>query len=69
MAQRSEGTRKASDALRTIPADHEAERAVLGAILLDHDALYKVLDKIRPEHFDLPRHRVLFEATGLSSAR
>jgi len=48
--------------IRAIPADHEAERAVLGAILLDHEALYKVADKISPAVFDLPRHRILYEA-------
>jgi replicative DNA helicase len=48
--------------LRAIPADHEAERAVLGAILLDHEALYKVQDKLRPGSFDLPRHRILYDA-------
>ena len=48
--------------LRAIPADHEAERAVLGALLLDHDALYKVADKLRPESFDLPRHRIIYSA-------
>jgi replicative DNA helicase len=47
---------------RAIPADHEAERAVLGAILLDHESLYKVIDKITATSFDLPRHRILFEA-------
>ena len=46
--------------MRAIPSDHEAERAVLGAILLDHDALYKVADQLRPESFDLPRHRVIY---------
>ena len=49
-------------AIRAIPADHEAEQAILGAILLDHDSLYRVLDKVKPVHFDDPRHRVLFEA-------
>ena len=48
--------------LRAIPADHKAERAVLGALLLDHDALYKVADKLRPESFDLPRHRIVYGA-------
>ena len=51
-----------ASSLRAIPADHEAERAVLGALLLDHDALYKVADKLRPESFDLPRHRVIYGA-------
>jgi len=48
--------------VRAIPADHEAERAVLGAILLDHEALYKIADKITAHAFDLPRHRILYEA-------
>jgi replicative DNA helicase len=47
---------------RAIPADHEAERAVLGAILLDHEALYKVQDKLNAQSFDLPRHRILYES-------
>jgi replicative DNA helicase len=48
--------------LRAIPADHEAERAVLGAILLDHDVLDRVLDRLKPQHFDEPRHIVLYQA-------
>ena len=47
---------------RVIPADHEAERAVLGAILLDHHALFKIQDKVVAGSFDLPRHRTLFRA-------
>jgi replicative DNA helicase len=62
--ERGDGGASAEQALspRAIPADHEAERAVLGAILLDHEALYKVSDKIQPHSFDLPRHRILYEA-------
>ncbi|MCP4007413.1 MAG: replicative DNA helicase [bacterium] len=48
--------------LRAIPTDHEAERAVLGAILLDHESIYKVEDKLEPISFDLPRHRLLYQA-------
>ena len=67
MAQELEsGSRRragpATEGIRAIPADHEAERAVLGAILLDHDCLYRVADKIRAADFDDPRHRTLFEA-------
>ncbi|MCE2391987.1 MAG: replicative DNA helicase [Proteobacteria bacterium] len=51
-----------SGALRAIPADHEAERAVLGAILLDHESLYKVQDKLEAQSFDLPRHRILYQS-------
>ena len=56
------------ESLRAIPADHEAERAVLSALILDHDALYKVQDRLRPESFDLPRHRIIWEAcAGLAA--
>ncbi len=51
-----------SESLRAIPSDHEAERAVLGALILDHDSFYKVEDKLSPRAFDLPRHRILYEA-------
>jgi replicative DNA helicase len=54
--------RQLAEPLRAIPADHEAERAVLGAIILDHDAYHKVMDKVRVESFDLPRHQTLFRA-------
>jgi replicative DNA helicase len=57
-----EATRPGTAPLRAIPADHEAERAVLGAVLLDHEALYKVQDKLRAASFDLPRHRILYDA-------
>ena len=50
------------DPLRAIPTDHEAERAVLGAILLDGDALFKVADRLEPASFDLPRHRIVYES-------
>jgi replicative DNA helicase len=47
--------------LRAIPTDHEAERAVLGALLLDGDAFYKVSDRLDPASFDLPRHRIVYD--------
>ncbi len=60
--KRRRATPPAEGAVRRIPADHEAERAVIGAILLDHDALYRALDKVKPQHFDEPRHRVIYQA-------
>ena len=62
MTQTVHTPRPATDGLRAIPSDHEAERAVLCSLLLDHDGLYKVMDKLQPTSFDLPRHRVLYEA-------
>lgn len=36
------------------PHNKEAEQAVLAAILIDDQALDKVVDKIRPEDFYIP---------------
>jgi replicative DNA helicase len=52
---------RTDEALRAIPTDHEAERAVLGALLLDVEAFYKVADKLDASAFDLPRHRIVYE--------
>ncbi len=35
---------------------------MLGAILLDSDALFKVAHRLDPAAFDLPRHRIVYEA-------
>src|SRR6266849_8630001 len=44
------------------PQNLEAEKAVLGAILLDNQALYKALEVISPDEFYLPKHCRIFEA-------
>jgi len=49
-------------AVRLPPQNLEAEKAVLGAILLDNQALYKALEVISPDEFYLPKHRRIFEA-------
>jgi replicative DNA helicase len=48
---------------RTLPFDLAAERAVLGAILLDRDAVLAVSDTLRPEDFYLERHALIYQAT------
>jgi replicative DNA helicase len=70
--RRSRGRARPGDPLasaRAIPADHEAERAVIGAILLDHDALYKVQDRISAAHFDDPRYQTLYDACVTIAAK
>src|ERR1044072_9015086 len=42
----------------------EAEQAVLGAILINNEAFYRVSDFLEPEHFYEPVHRDIFEVTG-----
>lgn len=45
-----------------IPANIEAERAVLGAFLIDSESFIKVASLLRPEDFYLERHRWIVEA-------
>ncbi|TSA00704.1 MAG: replicative DNA helicase [Nitrospiraceae bacterium] len=49
-------------ALKLPPQNVEAEQTVLGAILLDNQALYKALELIGPDEFYRPAHRRIFEA-------
>jgi replicative DNA helicase len=48
--------------LRTPPHSLEAERTVLGALMLDKDAIIKVADMITPEDFYTSAHNLIFEA-------
>jgi replicative DNA helicase len=51
-----------SIALRIPPQSLDAERALLGALLLKPEAIHDVADTIRPESFYAERHRIIFEA-------
>ena len=54
---------------RPLPHNLDAERSVLGAVLLDNHALYTAVEKLRPEDFFLDQHRRIFERMiGLSEA-
>jgi replicative DNA helicase len=46
---------------RPLPSNLEAERSILGAILLDNHALNAAIEKIRSEDFFLSQHRQIFE--------
>ncbi|MCS7298349.1 MAG: replicative DNA helicase [Spirochaetia bacterium] len=48
--------------LKTIPSDVEAEKACLGALIVDNDKILKVIDILREEHFYLEKHRDIFRA-------
>lgn len=48
--------------VKGIPANLEAERAVLGSLLIDPDAIIKVANFLRPEDFFRERHAWLYEA-------
>lgn len=45
---------------RIAPHDPEAERQVLGSLLIDRDAIFKVADLLRVEDFYVPRHQRVF---------
>lgn len=49
-------------ASRVPPHDLDAEGAVLGSVLLDRDALDRVVDELRPEHFYSDANAAIFEA-------
>ena len=49
---------------RTTPHNIEAEQALLGAILINNEAFYRVSDFLKPEHFLEPIHRELFDLCG-----
>ena len=44
------------------PQNLDAERSVLGALLLDEDAIIKVVEFLMPDHFYNPHHRKIYEA-------
>ncbi|MEW5849080.1 MAG: replicative DNA helicase [Myxococcota bacterium] len=48
--------------LRTPPQALDAERSVLGGILIDNQALDRALEELSPEDFYREAHRVIFEA-------
>jgi replicative DNA helicase len=48
-------------ATRTPPHSIEAEQALLGAILINNEAFYRVQDFLEPQHFFEPIHGQIFE--------
>ncbi|MCL4364540.1 replicative DNA helicase [Patescibacteria group bacterium] len=51
-----------SDALKVPPHDLEAERSVLGAILIDSGAVNLVAEFLKPEHFYALENQLIFSA-------
>ena len=44
------------------PQNIEAEESVLGALMIDKNAIAKVADSLYPEDFYKPEHRITYEA-------
>src|ERR1700754_2129209 len=49
---------------REAPNNIEAEQALLGAILINNDAFYRVSDFLKSSHFSEPLHRKIFEVSA-----
>jgi replicative DNA helicase len=50
-------------AFRSAPHNIEAEQALLGAILVNNEAFYRVSDFLEPQHFYEPIHQKIYEIT------
>jgi replicative DNA helicase len=51
-------------AYRSAPHNIEAEQALLGAILVNNDAFYRVSDFLEPKHFFEPLHQTIYETAA-----
>jgi replicative DNA helicase len=51
-------------AFRHAPHNLEAEQALLGAVLVNNEAFYRVSDFLLPQHFFDPLHRKIFEVVS-----
>jgi replicative DNA helicase len=47
---------------RTQPQNEEAEQALLGAILVNNEAIDRIAEFLKPEHFFFPAHSRIFDA-------
>ncbi len=61
------GTKKSAEVVSLsdipeIPQDRRAERAFLGAILVQAEINYELMDMLRPESFYFPNHHIIFQA-------
>src|SRR5215472_16805359 len=51
----------AEPSYRTDPHNIEAEQALLGATLVNNEALYRVSDVLEPQHFFEPIHQQIYD--------
>ena len=56
--------KEGSGLYREAPGNIEAEQALLGAVLVNNDAYYRVSDFLKPGHLHEPLHRKIFEVAG-----
>ncbi|KKP86683.1 MAG: replicative DNA helicase, partial [Candidatus Roizmanbacteria bacterium GW2011_GWA2_35_8] len=51
-----------SENIKVPPHDLEAEKSVLGAVLIDSGAMNLVAEFLKPDHFYEPSHKAIFSA-------
>src|SRR3989338_11563015 len=51
-----------NDLIKVPPQNLEAEQSLLGALLLDKEAVFRVIDLVTPEDFYKDTHRFIYEA-------
>src|SRR5947199_3566874 len=54
-------TEMSAPTYRAAPHNIEAEQALLGAILVNNEALYRVSDFLEPNHFFEPLHQKIYD--------
>ncbi|GIW66437.1 MAG: replicative DNA helicase [Candidatus Parcubacteria bacterium] len=52
----------AEEIFKSLPNNQEAEIALLGAILIDPEAIYKVVDILKPDDFYKPAHQIIYSS-------
>src|SRR5690348_18452968 len=57
------------EAYRHVPYNVEIEQALLGSILVDNQALERVSNLLKPEHFYDPLHQRIFETMVVALER
>src|SRR5665213_2255861 len=64
MAFAARALEQVPETYRSAPQNVEAEQALLGAILVNNEAFYRISDFLEPPHFFEPVHRVIFEVAA-----
>src|SRR3954464_1269853 len=54
----------AAPTYRSAPHNIEAEQGLLGAMLVNNDAFYRVSDFLEPKHFFEPLHQTIYETAS-----
>src|SRR3989344_8747481 len=55
-------TASINEIARVPPQNLEAEQSLLGALLMDKEAIFRIVDLIKPEDFYKDTHRFIYEA-------